>query len=74
MGLRPGLPDYVFIGPDGVFFLEMKRARRGRSSDDQSDLAQHCLACGIDYVVARGVREALVELKRRGIVRAEVTA
>jgi hypothetical protein len=74
MGTKKGWPDYLFIGPArAVFFLEMKRPRTGRASDEQDLIAEHLGNCDIDYFRTNDVGEAIEQLKRRGIVRAQVT-
>src|SRR5262252_4291667 len=45
MGVRAGWPDFIFVGPGRVFFLELKR-RGGSQSDEQANVALHLIRCG----------------------------
>lgn len=35
VGVRPGVPDYIIVTPKEVLFIEMKRPKGGRVSDEQ---------------------------------------
>jgi hypothetical protein len=73
MGLTPGWPDFIFVGPHcAVFWLELKRERRGRISEDQSDIAAHLMACGFGYLCTNDTREAIKTLVEVGILRGGV--
>lgn len=72
MGVTPGWPDFMFVGPNrAVFWLELKR-RGGRLSEAQIDLGAHLAACGFAYFVTNSVKGAVDELKALGILRANV--
>lgn len=66
MGVTPGWPDFLFIGPGVIAWLELKREKFGRPSDDQLNLQAHLRACGHEYLITSDVKEAiawLVELR-----------
>lgn len=69
LGTKKGWPDYVFVGPGKSFWLEMKRGRLGKVSDEQVGIAEHLLACGFDYLRASSYGEAIAALVKRGIIR-----
>jgi hypothetical protein len=73
MGVTPGWPDFMFVGPArAMFWLELKRARKGRVSEDQSDIADFLEQCGFDYLCTTSVRDAVNALKAHGILRATI--
>jgi hypothetical protein len=73
MGVTPGWPDWIFVGLNHrVFFLELKRERKGRLSDNQSDIAEHLQACGIPYLCTNSIKEAVAFLEEHGILRASI--
>src|SRR5262245_1407469 len=73
MGVKPGWPDFIFIGPTEVFFLELKR--RGESpSDEQANVALHIIRSGFSYLCVDNLDAAVEALRERGIVRARVGA
>jgi hypothetical protein len=73
MGVTPGWPDWIFVGLNQrVCFIELKRRRGGRLSDEQSDIAQHLQACGFPYLCTNSIKEAVAFLKAHGIVRASI--
>jgi hypothetical protein len=73
MGVMPGWPDFVFVGPNcSVFWLELKRFKTGRMSEEQSDIAAHLVACGFAYLCTTSVDDAVATLKQLGILRATI--
>jgi hypothetical protein len=69
----PGWPDFIFVGPNAqVFWLELKRLRTGRLSDDQSDVLAHLVACGFSVLVTTSLDDAVATLKQAGILRSSV--
>lgn len=74
MGLQPGWPDYLLLGPQrlGPHFLELKRLKRGRLSDEQKDFAGWCQAQGYPFATADSIEAALAVLKGWGAVRVNV--
>ena len=58
MGVTRGWPDFMFIGPSGVYWLELKR-RGGDLSDEQEQLRDHLVACGHRYLCTSSLREAV---------------
>jgi len=73
MGVQPGWPDFIFVGPGVVFFLELKRRGAGRSNE-QNDVASHLMRCGCAYLVTSDFIDAVGTLRDLGIVRASVSA
>jgi hypothetical protein len=72
MGVQRGWPDFIFIGPGKVVFLELKRPRSGRMSEDQILLMTHLLACGCDYHITNDFNAAVTILATYGIVPIEL--
>jgi hypothetical protein len=73
MGVQPGWPDFIFVGPEQrVFWLELKRFKTGRVSDDQSEVLAHLVACGFAVLVTTSLDDAVVTLKQLGILRSSV--
>ena len=73
MGVTPGWPDFLFTGPrQQIFWLELKRERKGRASDAQLAMEEHLEACGFDYLRTASLKEAVVALKLRGVLICEV--
>ncbi|WP_338822139.1 hypothetical protein WDM22_38635 [Bradyrhizobium septentrionale] len=73
MGVMPGWPDFLFSGPErAMFFLELKRANRGRLSEEQADLLSHLIACGHRVLVTSSLDDAVAELKAAGILRSTI--
>ena len=73
MGTVAGWPDFIFVGPHRVVFLELKR--RGSSpSDEQANVALHIIRSGFDYHCVDNLDDAVGALRDCGIVRARVSA
>lgn len=71
MGVTPGWPDFMFVGPQrSVFWLELKRTRNGRLSEDQAAMAAHLVACGFGYLCTSSYDDAIATLVDLGILRA----
>ena len=68
MGVNPGWPDFLFVGPNGVFWLELKRRGSGRLSEEQAQMAAHLIACGHGYLCTSSVDDAVTQLKDLGIL------
>jgi hypothetical protein len=69
MGAMPGYPDFILLSPGGVaHFLELKRARGAKLSEDQQDFADWCVAHGVPFAIARNFDEALCRLQAWGAV------
>jgi len=73
MGVKPGWPDFIFVGPGQVFFLELKR-RGCDQSDEQANVALHLIRCGQGYLCTDNLDDAIGTLRDLGIVRASVSA
>ncbi|QIG93837.1 hypothetical protein [Bradyrhizobium sp. 6(2017)] len=70
MGAMPGWPDFIFVGPNAhVFWLELKRFKTGRVSEDQSEVLAHLVACGFAVLVTSSLDDAVATLKQAGILR-----
>jgi hypothetical protein len=73
MGVQPGWPDFIFGGPNAqVFWLELKRFKTGRLSEDQSEVLAHLVACGFAVLVTTSLDDAVATLKQAGILRSNV--
>jgi hypothetical protein len=73
LGTTPGWPDFIFAGPGSqVFWLELKRPKRGRLSEDQADIIGHLVACGFGVLVTTSIDDAVATLKQAGILRANM--
>ena len=73
MGTVAGLPDFMFVGPGALFFLELKRKGSGRLSDEQLIWMRHIVASGFGYLATTDLHDAVEELKAMGILRSGVT-
>ena len=72
MGVVPGFPDLAFFGPNGqVCWIELK-ARGGRLSKEQAEIASHLVAAGHGYLLSADYRDIVETLKGWGILRAGV--
>jgi hypothetical protein len=70
MGVSRGWPDFMFAGPPArMIWVELKRRKTGRLSEDQEDITDHLRACGFDFLVTDDVREAVAFLKGHGVLR-----
>ena len=73
MGVTPGWPDFMFVGPGpSIFFLELKRKGSGRVSEAQADVFAHLAACGFGLLVTDNFDDAVATLKDMGILRAKI--
>jgi hypothetical protein len=73
MGARAGFADFLLVSPSGhAFFLELKRARRGRLNEAQEEFASWCALHQIPFAIARNFDEALGRLKAWGAVPSKV--
>jgi hypothetical protein len=77
MGVRPGWPDFIFVGrfcgAAYVFFLELKRKGEVRSTA-QCLVGEHLMRSGCGYHWTDDLRDAVGTLRDLGIVRATVSA
>jgi hypothetical protein len=71
MGAKAGWPDFVFIGPPGIFFLELK-SKSGELSDHQDAFFAAMRARNIECRVARSYDEAVRILSGWGVVPASL--
>jgi hypothetical protein len=71
MGLKPGIPDFLFIAPNGTHhWLELKRGY-AKLTEPQSDFRDMCIAQRIPHAVARSFAEAEAQLRDWGVLRPE---
>ena len=52
-----------------MFWLELKRFKTGRLSEDQSEVLAHLVACGFSVLVTNSFDDAVATLKQAGILR-----
>jgi hypothetical protein len=75
MGVQKGWPDLILLSPDPgsspgpVFFIEFKRARGGRLSDEQEAFRDWALDHGYPHLVTHDAREAVAVLGEWGAIR-----
>lgn len=73
-GMRKGAPDLVILAPERrVFFLEMKKRKGGRVSDEQLGFAAICKRLGHHYAVANTLADAVAILIGWGVLKPTVT-
>ena len=63
MGVRKGCPDYIVVTTKDVLFIEMKRIKLSRTSDEQKQWLAAINATGGKAVVCKGFSEAEKYLK-----------
>lgn len=68
MGVCPGAPDLLLIGPGKYCWLELK-TKYGRLTDDQEEFLSYLSSVGAEYKVAWSYKEAIEALKAWGAVR-----
>jgi hypothetical protein len=69
MGLKPGIFDLLLIDPFGVhYWLELKRARQGRTSADQKAFRQHLELAGVPHAICAGFDAAVAQLLAWGAI------
>jgi VRR-NUC domain len=74
MGLAPGIPDFLFIAPDGRHhWLELKRGR-APLTDAQKKFQLEMNMRGVPCGVARSYQDAICQLTEWGAVRVKVAA
>jgi hypothetical protein len=70
MGLKPGMADFLFVGPGGrLCFLEVKRARGGRLSPAQKEFRGEMEARGVPCEAVHGFDQAVEVLQSWGVLR-----
>lgn len=67
IGKIPGAPDYLFIGQNHAFFIEMK-ATNGKQSKRQKIFQNWCEHSGVAYHLCFSAAEALHVLKRNNVL------
>ena len=72
MGVTPGWPDLLFIGPGTVLFMELKREGldpERELSDEQREMRRHIEDCGFTYLLPDGLQAAVQALQHWGCIR-----
>lgn len=59
-GVVPGVPD-LFV-PEWRLWIEMKRIKGGRLSDEQKEIIQRLEAIGYTVIVGKGARDASAQV------------
>jgi hypothetical protein len=73
MGVRPGFPDFLLLGPPGFFGLEVKR-RGGRLTPAQTEVgAAFAAAAGGHFMLVDNFEDALAYLIAWGALPSRVT-
>ncbi len=73
MGLQGGWPDFQFAHMSGRFcFLELKREKSGRLSEEQIDIATFLIAAGHGYLCTSSFDDAVATLKDWGVLRSGI--
>lgn len=55
-GVTPGIPD-LFV-PEFNLWIEMKRQKGGRLSDNQKAMRTYLMSCGHDFLMCQGFEDA----------------
>jgi len=67
-----GWPDFVFVGPSRIVWLELKR-RGGRPTPEQTAIGNHLKTCGFAYLVCDSFDAAIATLNTHGILRVAIS-
>jgi hypothetical protein len=74
MGVVPGFPDLLFVGPDRrICWIELKAKGGGRLSADQGFIAARLIAAGHGYLCSSDYRDIIETLKGWGVLRSGIT-
>jgi hypothetical protein len=66
-------PDLMFVGPNGVVcWIELK-AKGGRLSAAQAEVASHLVVCGHGYLCSSDYRDIIETLKGWGVLRSGIS-
>lgn len=71
MGVKPGISDFLLIGPTGFHFLELKRPPN-KPTEAQIDFGIAVIAGGGKFAVANSYEEAIGVLKMWGCLKVNV--
>lgn len=65
-GLRPGLPDLIVLLPGKILFVEMKRRKGGRTTQEQKNwiAALNSICPHVKSTVCKGAAEAIALIER----------
>ena len=74
MGVRPGVPDVLLVGPGGLLRCLELKASGGRLSEEQETFRSFCIARGVPFVVAFNIDQALVAFKTWGCLTHQIGA
>ena len=74
MGVQRGWPDFILLAPHrgSAHFLELKRRKGGKPTDEQAAFGYWCGANGYQHAFVYDYAEAIEVLKRWGAVRAGI--
>lgn len=73
-GMRKGAPDLAILMPEArVFWLEMKKRKGGRISDEQLGFGARCKRLGHSYAVANNLADAVTILIGWGVLKPTVS-
>ena len=65
MGLRKGLPDLLVIIKNNLVFIEMKRVKLSKVSDEQKEWIESLNKCnGVNAYVCKGFDEAKIVIDK----------
>ena len=64
MGRLCGIPDYVFVGRQGGFFIEVK-TDKGIQSENQKIVQKWCESVGVPYYLCRSLQDVKNVLKEQ---------
>lgn len=59
MGVMPGVPDYIVVTKDAVYFIEMKRLKGGTTTESQKAWIKALRGKKVKARVCKGCEEAL---------------
>lgn len=67
LGLRPGLPDLVVALPGCLLFVEMKRLKGSKTSQEQKNWIAilNSICPHVEAVICKGALAAIQEVERR---------
>jgi hypothetical protein len=72
MGVTPGWPDLLFVGPNKcALWLELKK-KGGKLSESQIEMRDHLIKCGFAHLTTDSFEQAVYWLKKHGALRVNV--
>lgn len=58
-GVSPGFPDFVVVANSRVYFIELKRTKGSRTSEEQKEWIKTLQTAGANAAVCKGAEEAI---------------